>query len=160
MTSPIRFDELCAELLCAGIAVRFTARGPSMAPTIRDGEVVTMEPVRPNEVAAGDVVLYAGRRGLTAHRVLEALQGREPAFRARGDAPGSTEELVHGGRLLGRVREVERRGRAMDVAPRPWAARIALGLGIRAVLRQLATRARRLWAAGGPDVDKLSGNRP
>ena len=160
MTSPIRFDELCAELLCAGVAVRFTARGPSMVPAIRDGEVVTVEPTRPRDVAFGDVVLYASRRGLTAHRVVGTLQGPEPAFRARGDAPGSTEELVRGEQLLGRVRQVERRGRATDVAPRPWTARIALRLGIRAVLRQLATRARRLWAAGGSDVDRLSGNRP
>jgi hypothetical protein len=160
MATPTRFTELCADLLCTGVAVRFTARGPSMAPTIRDGEVVTVEPVRPHDVAAGDVVFYAGRRGLTAHRVVSRLRGPEPAFLARGDAPGSTEELVLGGQVLGRVRQVERRGRATDVAPRPWAARIALGLGVRAALRRLAARARRLGAAGrrgsgrGQDVRK------
>jgi hypothetical protein len=156
MATPSRFSELCADLLCAGVAVRFTASGPSMAPTIRDGEVVTVEPARPHELVAGDVVLYAGRRGLTAHRVVSRLRGPEPAFLARGDAPGSTEELVRGGQMLGRVRKVEGRGRAAEVAPRPWTARIALGLGVRAVMRRL--RLLGAWEPAGPDVDRMSGN--
>ena len=158
MTSPVRFDELCADILCAGIAVRFTARGSSMAPTIRDGEVVTVEPVGPRDGDTGDVVLYASRRGLTAHRVVGKRQGPEPAFLARGDAPGSAEEPLHGEQMLGRVQQVERNGRVTDVAPRPWTRRVALGLGVRAALRRLAGRALHRTARG-PVVDRLSGNR-
>jgi len=86
-----------------------------MYPTIRDGEVVTVAPVQARDVGRGDVLLYLTERGLTAHRVLRRLPGEETAFRVRGDAPGSEEELVVGTQVLGRVESVERAGRELPV---------------------------------------------
>lgn len=104
------FDEVCAGLLAAGQSVRFRARGPSMSPSIRDGESLTVAPVTAREIAVGDVILYRSPRGLTAHRVLAALPGDQPAWRVSGDAPGSEEERVPADHVLGRVESVRRDG--------------------------------------------------
>ena len=141
MLRPPRFSDVCAALLRGGTPVRFAATGSSMSPAIRDGDVITVEPVRAEAVAVGDVVLYAGARGLIAHRVLEARRAGDKAFLARGDARGSTGERVGADQLLGRVASVER------PAGRP-------------ILRQLARAARR-WTRGArrildarPDQDR------
>jgi hypothetical protein len=127
------FSELCVDLLRAGLPVRFTATGPSMAPTIRDGDVITVAPARAEEIAAGEIALYAAPRGLTAHRVVARIEGSSPAFEARGDARGSLGAPVDGGKLLGRVLRVERRRslRASDLALLRWIAGTSFGRCLR-----------------------------
>jgi hypothetical protein len=111
----IAFPDLCVDLLQSGRPVRFQAPGVSMHPTIRDGEVVTVVPVLNRRIVRGDVLLYLTDRGLTAHRVIRKLPGSETAFRVRGDAPGSQEEVVATTQVLGRVESVERAGRELPV---------------------------------------------
>ena len=110
MPSPPRFSDVCVELLLGGTAVRFRATGSSMWPTIRDGDVITVAPARPDDVAVGDVVLYRAPRGLTAHRVMKRLIDLPLAFRVRGDAPGSQDDTVAAGEILGTVGTIERDG--------------------------------------------------
>ena len=64
------FLDLMGELLRGGTRVRFRANGRSMYPSIRDGEVVMVEPVGPSDVKLADIVLYRSERGLIAHRVV------------------------------------------------------------------------------------------
>ncbi len=111
MSHDLHFGEICADLLRAGHAVRFTATGGSMAPTIRAGDVLTIRPLDPRDLRAGDVAFYETARGLTAHRIVERLPGTPSTFRAQGDAPGSEEEVVAERQLLGRVVKAERRSR-------------------------------------------------
>lgn len=112
MSTRRAFASLCTDLLQAGQPVCFRASGSSMAPTLRDGDLVTVAPVRVAEVRSGDVLLYATARGLTAHRVLQRLPGGSTtSFRTRGDAPGSAEEQIEAGQVLGRVEAVRRNGR-------------------------------------------------
>jgi hypothetical protein len=127
------FSELCVDLLRAGLPVRFTATGPSMAPTIRDGDVITVAPARAEEIAAGEIALYAAPRGLTAHRVVARIDGPSPRFETRGDARGSFSAPIDGGRLLGRVLRVERRRsiRLSDFALPRWIAGTSLGRRLR-----------------------------
>ncbi len=109
MTAPaaLGFRELCADLLRAGHAVRFTAAGTSMNPSIRAGDILVVGPATVGHVRTGDVVLYQAPRGLTAHRVVGL--GEQPGvLRCRGDAPGSEDEAVTAEQLLGRVDDVER----------------------------------------------------
>ncbi len=137
MPSHGTFATLCAELLRSGRRVRFRASGASMAPVLRDGDVVTVAPVRPEDVAPGDVLLYAAPRGLTAHRVT----GRLPdgaGFRARGDAPGSDEEHVAPDQVLGRLD-----------APLDRGAGPALTSRLRRLLRRAVSLVRRAAALRG-----------
>jgi hypothetical protein len=108
MSSALRFSALCADLLQAGIAVRFTATGPSMAPTIRDGDVVTVVPLDSRRVAEGEIVLYRNARGLTAHRVTATLGGPGEVCRVQGASAGSEAERVGRVQIFGRLTAVER----------------------------------------------------
>jgi len=118
MPRPGLFRDLCTQLLRGGQPVRFRATGSSMSPVLCDGDIVTVAPVG-GGVRRGDILLYDGDRGLTAHRVIGQRTGGEPVFRVRGDAIGSPVELVEAGRVLGIVQAVERGGRRV-CAGRPF----------------------------------------
>jgi hypothetical protein len=69
--------EACAlsrELVNCGLPVRLRVRGQSMAPLIRDGDVIRVIPVSVDQVAVGDVILFRTGTGLLAHRVIERDQ--------------------------------------------------------------------------------------
>jgi len=75
-----------------------------MHPTIRDGEIITVEPAAPERLKWGEIVLYRVGEALLAHRVVGLRRGnRYPQFLVRGDAPGARDEGVTAGQILGRV---------------------------------------------------------
>jgi hypothetical protein len=113
------FEELTGELLRDGYAVRFRPGGHSMHPTIRDGEHVTIAPVRANEIKRGDIILYQSPRGPLAHRVMK-MEGKLNArlFILRGDACTSCDAPVSASQVLGRAVSVERNGRALRLSRR------------------------------------------
>jgi hypothetical protein len=101
---PQLFAEICTDLLKHGFSVKFRAPGRSMHPTIRDGEIITAEPVTSARLKWGDIVLYRVGEALLAHRIV-GLQRRDgdPRLLVRGDAPGAQDEGVTAGQILGRV---------------------------------------------------------
>jgi hypothetical protein len=101
---PQLFADVCSDLLSQGFSVTFRAPGWSMHPTIRDGEIITAEPVAPAQVKRGEVVLYRVGEALLAHRIVRLLTGNGyDHFLLRGDAPGARTEGVPAGQILGRV---------------------------------------------------------
>jgi phage repressor protein C with HTH and peptisase S24 domain len=118
------FVDLSTDLLRRGQSIRFRAPGRSMQPTIRDGEVITVEPVSLADVKRGDIILYRSHMGVTAHRVtrIQKKDGTADLMILRGDAPGSPDELVLPRQVLGKVVWVERGGRL--IAPWSWRAMI------------------------------------
>jgi hypothetical protein len=101
---PQLFAEVCADLLRNGFGVTFRAPGWSMHPTIRDGEIITAEPVASEQVKRGEIVLYRVGEALLAHRVVGLrMDNGYPQFLVRGDAPGAQTEGVTAGQILGRV---------------------------------------------------------
>jgi hypothetical protein len=104
------FGTVCREILRVGLPVRFRANGASMAPAIRDGDLLIVAPIAGQEIRRGEVVLFESERGPTAHRVIERASA---SLRTRGDAPGSQEEHVTLDQVLGRVQEVSRQGRTI-----------------------------------------------
>jgi uncharacterized repeat protein (TIGR01451 family) len=112
------FAALAAELLAAGRALRFRARGGSMRPAIRDGDVVHVQPVRAVTIHRGDVVLVRKDDGrLLVHRVV-AIR-REPrgsrTYVIKGDALACLDGSVPQERVLGRVTSVERGGTRIEL---------------------------------------------
>jgi hypothetical protein len=103
---------LVAQLLGAGAAVELEARGGSMSPWVRDGDVVTITPFGAAGTALlrpGAVVAFRHPQGdrLVVHRLLR----REGAgWLARGDRSRQPDGVVAGGDLLGLVVGVARRG--------------------------------------------------
>jgi hypothetical protein len=101
---PQLFAEVCTDLLKHGFSVTFRAPGRSMHPTIRDGEIITAEPVAPGRLKWGEIALYRAGEVLLAHRVVRLRRGDgDPHLLVRGDAPGAQDERVTAGQILGRV---------------------------------------------------------
>jgi hypothetical protein len=120
VNKPQIFMEASHELLRLGYGVRFRAGGQSMHPTIKDGEVITVEPALPDKIKRGDIVLYRFRQGVIAHRVvrIEKRAGDDRRFILRGDSSAMCDAPVEAEKILGRVVSVERGGRDVDLASR------------------------------------------
>ena len=126
------FPELISDLLSDGHIIRFVAPGDSMYPTICDGDIVTVAPIKAASVSTGDIILYRHKSGLAAHRVLRIIKHCNEHSRSdpkdlknrpssetlhiilRGDAAVVFDEPVTAAQVLGRVTRVERQGRRID----------------------------------------------
>jgi hypothetical protein len=88
---------------------RFRARGHSMFPFVRDGDVLTISPIGPESLRCGDVVAVAlpvsGR--LAVHRIVSLSAS---SVVTRGDNVRRPDGRVPLRDVLGRVARVERRG--------------------------------------------------
>ena len=106
-------DPLLRELLAAGQSVVVRARGRSMWPLLRDGDRLTVAPIR-GVARHGDVVVCESGDGYCkAHRVLGRLRrGGETIYRIRGDAEPGVGEAVETARVIGVAVAVERDGRS------------------------------------------------
>lgn len=95
--------------------VRFRARGTSMEPALRDGDLVSVVRAHPDRIGVGDVICYEPEPGrLVLHRVV--ARGAT-YFVTRGDALGWVERVPFA-RVLGQVTAVERRGRLGRIVAR------------------------------------------
>lgn len=136
-----------AELLRSGLSVRIPARGASMAPFIRDGDEVLVEPLaRPPR--RGEVVLVRVAGGaVVLHRVLASRAG---GVVTRGDAQEVPDAPVPAAEVLGRAVAVAGRRRLHLQAP--FGRLVLGGLGLRRLrlaagpLRPLARALRALGA--------------
>ncbi len=91
-----------------------------MYPTIRDGEMITVEPAIPSQVKRGDILLHSNTRRVIAHRVVRIARRKvvldSPTsvpgifFILRGDASSVCDEPVDPVQVLGKVVSVERNG--------------------------------------------------
>ncbi len=142
--------ELLRAVLEKDVPFRVTMRGYSMAPCIRDGDIVTVTPVASCALGVGDVVAFSLPDSdlLAVHRIVaEAAEG----WLIRGDACAAPDGLVGPGKILGKVATVERNGRNVRLGISLWAKGYA-GLSQNdqlAVLRRVqsaAARARHLVA--------------
>ena len=104
--------RVALDLLGSGQAVRFVARGRSMRPFVRDGDVLTIEPVAKACPRRGDIVFYATPDGAAAHRLLAIRrEGDRRMALTRGDVTGLWTETVEWADLCGTVVAVHRGGR-------------------------------------------------
>jgi hypothetical protein len=72
------FPEIIAELLANGNQVQFRAPGDSMYPTICDGDVITVVPIKTTSITNNDIILYQHKSGVTAHRVMRIIKRSAP----------------------------------------------------------------------------------
>jgi hypothetical protein len=110
--------ELMQAVHAKGLPFRFSARGFSMAPFIRDGDVITVSPLASSAPGLGDVVafIHPETQLLCLHRVL-SVNGKR--FFIQGDnMPERPDGMIPWEAIVGRVTRVERACR-----------RIRLGLG-------------------------------
>jgi len=111
------FAGLSAEILGAGGALRFRAHGASMAPLVRDGDLLLIRPVSPDAVRAGDVVLCGWEPGrVVVHRVIRVAAGPDGLrFTVQGDAVSHPDGTFPAAQVYGRVAAIERGGACIDM---------------------------------------------
>ncbi len=97
-------------MLDRGVPFRFKAKGLSMHPFIRHGDVITITPLSENLPRYGDVVAFVRPRtfALVVHRVVGKRDG---AFLIKGDNVACFDEPVPMASILGSVTKVERGGK-------------------------------------------------
>ena len=120
--------ELLRDILARGRGVKFRARGYSMSPFIKDGDILTVSPLRARRPGFGDVLVFTHPQTgmLVVHRVVGVRSG---SCLARGDSNWEVDGWVPDKNILGRVIAIERNGRPKT-----------LGLGPERFLLALLTR--------------------
>jgi signal peptidase I len=135
------------------VPFRFEARGTSMAPFIRNGDIVTVRPVRERPLRKGDVVAFAEplTEKLYVHRIIGKTGSR---YAIKGDNVSEPDGLIPGTSIVGVVAKVERGGREISlgvgrgraliadmsrIGALPVTARRAIG-AFRRILRQRRSR--------------------
>jgi signal peptidase len=95
-----------------------------MHPSIRHGDVITVEPVEPTNLKRGNIILYRLQNGLIAHRIvnIEEREGCKLTFILRGDASITDDAPVKPEQVLGKVVCLERGQRIID----PYSRRVRL----------------------------------
>ena len=111
------FAAFSRSILNAGKALRFQARGGSMSPLLRDGDVLWIWPVEPNMVKYGDVVLFSkGAHQVVVHRVVRTLMNRSGrCFTVQGDAVAAPDGVFPASSVHGRLVTIERAGKMLCV---------------------------------------------
>ena len=111
-----QFLDLAGEILNQGHRLRFHARGISMRPVIRDGDLLEIEAVPVEVIRRGDILLYRIHGShLLVHRVIQIRpQPEGRLFLIQGDALLQADGWIPGEHILGRVRRLERPGARRD----------------------------------------------
>src|SRR3974390_1097448 len=94
------FAEVTRELLAKGVCVRFQARGASMSPAIRDGDMVQVTPVIVSKLRKDDIVLTKATNGLRLHRLV-VVDHAQDVFITRGDCGQQDDPAVSGEEIVG-----------------------------------------------------------
>jgi signal peptidase I len=111
------FAALAKEILLSGHSFRYRARGFSMRPFILNDDVVEIQPVDPDDVRHGDMILCIPRADrLVLHRVIHiSTRAGKQVFITQGDACAAQDEPVGSDQILGRAVEMERNGRRIPL---------------------------------------------
>jgi RimJ/RimL family protein N-acetyltransferase len=144
MLSGAAVREFLAAVLERGAPFRFTARGYSMYPFIRDADAITVSPLYGRAPRVGEVVAFRGGEDrLVVHRVVAAgAPGDDAAagYLIRGDNCTESDGRVPRAAVLGVVTRVERDGRPRHFGMGREAALLA-ALSREGVLRPVTTGA-------------------
>ena len=130
-------------------------RGESMLPMLRTGQLIAVD-LEPFEPELGDLLLFRQQDYLVVHRFLgpASREDGSPVLRTRGDGLPELDPALERGRVRGRVRAIEDRGRwwwldgggarawAMALAAHDlgWASATVVAGRVEETLRQIGLR--------------------
>ena len=100
--------------------ITIDAQGVSMAPLIRPGDRLTLQLLPPQMLRAGEVFAFQREGAIVVHRlVTKRLTGGVWKYCEKGDGLTGW-SWVPEGDVLGRVEEIQRGGRRLDLRRLPW----------------------------------------
>jgi len=116
--------ELMRAVLAKGKPLRFRAKGLSMSPFIKDGDVVTVRPLAGARPRTGDIVafLHPATGRAAVHRVVRERSG---FFSLKGDNAPESDGVLSLDEILGTVCRIERSGKNVRLGRGPGRAVIA-----------------------------------
>ena len=92
--------------------------GDSMAPLLRPGDLVTAQPVQPDVLRLGDMIVVRHPSDLITHRLVAV---DEQGWHTKGDNCHRADEPVTVQAIVGRVVAIKRGDVRLDVQSRRWA---------------------------------------
>jgi len=107
--------ELASEELDGQLSLHVT--GYSMMPLLRPGDVVKAQPVEPDRLRRGDLVVVRLDKGLVTHRLV-AMDAH--GWYTKGDNCRCADPPVTSQAILGRVVAIQRSGISMDLQSHWW----------------------------------------
>lgn len=107
-------EELCDELLARGGRVWRRVASDSMAPLLRAGDRILVEPCTAEWVRWSDVIVFRSAAGPMVHRVLGVRRGSTPQLIEKGDANPFGGSIAPDA-VIGRVCRRDREGRSVDL---------------------------------------------
>ena len=124
-------SEVSREVLARGHSFRFHARGTSMSPFIRNGDVITLSPFEVAHSSPGTVVAFINPATgqLVVHRIVAVIGN---CYRIRGDNCEEEDGEFDHESIIGTVSNIERAGKP-----------VRFGLGSERAL--IALLSRRQW---------------
>jgi signal peptidase len=132
--------ELMEAVLEKGGVFRLHARGTSMIPFLRDGDVLTVAPFGNRPPLLGEVVAFSDPASKRSPLVVHRIVGRhKTGFVVQGDGNGCAPEIVSPENIVGMLVKAERDGRPLQ-----------LGLGPERGLIAWLSRTRLLWSVVWP----------
>lgn len=147
--------EIMASVLEKGAAFRFTAKGNSMWPFIRDQDILTISRVPASGIKVGDVVAVANPAtgSVIVHRVVATPAA---GVMIKGDNCATADGVFAVDCVLGMVTTIERGKRRLPYCTRPFGMVIALlsasGLLNRLILPLLIKIYQTLWRRQKPTL--------
>ena len=128
--------ELLRAVLDKGKPFRFRAKGLSMTPFVKDGDVITVSPFSGASPRMGDVVAFV--HPATGKLVVHRMVGKSgDSFLIKGDNVDHEGDRVPEKNVLGRVVVIERDGQ-----------RVRLGLGVERFVIAFLKQRGLLWKVG------------
>ena len=106
-------SELFQEILEKGGFLRFRALGGSMFPFIRSGDIVTAEPIPPENLNVGQVLFYYKDGNFFVHRLKE--KSGNSLMITRGDNLPFNDHFITPSEVLGKIIMIERKGKRIDM---------------------------------------------
>ena len=138
--------ELLRAVTEHGASLRATMLGYSMAPSIRDGDVLTIEPMPDREPRLGEVIAFAdpdtGR--MRVHRVVGC---EPPGWTMQGDNSLHADGIILREWMAGRVVRVERAGRVVEAGTQGGSSAVPRRGPVRSRVVRLTWEGRRIAAA-------------
>jgi len=109
------FAQIFTELLARDAMVRFSAKGMSMWPFIKENDILTVVPCKDDSFGLGEVVAFLDthHNNLTVHRIVGSSRS---GYMLKGDCCSAPDGIVARRDILGRLACAERKGKRVRLS--------------------------------------------
>jgi signal peptidase I len=107
-------EVVVQEVLGNGFCIRVKGRGMSMYPMIRTGDILLVEPEKPDGFSAGDIIFFKPISGIyVVHRLMK--KDGSATLITKGDNLNYYDAAISVKQVLGRVVRIDSRGKCLSL---------------------------------------------